>query len=157
MGGGHGLQSCNVQKVKDALRPTVKKEIISFLGLVGYYQLFKPNFAAIATPLSDLTRKGQPNKVVERTYAALKKDVISKPILMLPGVNKEFVLRTDEFDIGLGATLLQNRDKHIFTYAYGSRKLLDRRIDCDGERMSPNCLGYTECIVSLWQAIHASD
>ena len=89
------------------------------LGLVGYYQPFIPNFVAIAAPLSDLTRKGQPNKIVwgepqERAYAILKKVVISKPILMLPDVNKKFVLRRDASDIGLGATLLQNRDGHIF-------------------------------------------
>ena len=117
--------------MRDAPRPTKKKEIRSFLGLVYYYQPFIPNFAAIAGPLSDLTRKGQPNKIVwgesqERAYTALKKSVISKPILMLPDVNKEFVLRTDASDIGLGATLLQNRDGHIFPVAYASRKLLDR-------------------------------
>ena len=74
--------------MKDAPRPTTKKEIRYFLGLVGYYQPFIPNFAAIAVPMSDLTRKGQPNKVVwgepqEKADAALKKAVISKPILML--------------------------------------------------------------------------
>ena len=117
--------------MKDAPRPTAKKEIRSFLGLVGYYQPFIPNFAAIAAPLSDLTRKDQPNKVVwgepkERAYAALKKAVISKHILILPDVSKVFVLRTDASDIGLGATLLQNRDRHIFPLAYASMKLLDR-------------------------------
>ena len=59
-------------------------------------------------------------------YAALKKAVISKSILVLPDVNKEFVLRTDAFDIGLDPTLLQNRDGYIFPVAYASRKLLDR-------------------------------
>ena len=126
--GAVGLQGCNVEKVEDAPRPNTKKEIRSFLGLVGYYQPFIPNFAAIAAPLSDLTRKGRPNKIVwgepqERAFAALKKAVISKPILVLPDVNK---LRTDASDIGLGATLLQNRDGHIFPVAYASRKLLDR-------------------------------
>ena len=52
-----GLQGCNVEKRKDAPRPTTKKEIRSFLGLVGYYQPLIPNFAAIAAPLSDLTLK----------------------------------------------------------------------------------------------------
>ena len=41
-----GIQDCNVEKVKDASRPTNKKEIRSILGLVGYYQPFIPNFAA---------------------------------------------------------------------------------------------------------------
>ena len=45
---------------------------------------------------------------------------------MLPDVDKEFVLRTDASDIELGATLLQNRDGHIFPIAYVCRKLLDR-------------------------------
>ena len=38
----------NVEKVEDAPRPSFKKEIGSFLGLVGYYQLFIPKFAAVA-------------------------------------------------------------------------------------------------------------
>ena len=61
-----------------------------------------------------------------RAYAALKKAVISKLIVMLPDVNKEFVLRTGASDVGLGDTQLQNRDGHIFPVAYASRKLLDR-------------------------------
>ena len=52
-----GLQDVNVQKMRDAPRPTTKKEIRSFLGLAGYCQDFIPNFAAIAAPLSDLTHK----------------------------------------------------------------------------------------------------
>ena len=108
-----------MEKGKDAPRPSTKKEIRSFYGLVGYYQPLLPNFAA---PLSDLTPKGQPNKVVwgepqERACAAPKQAVTSKPILVLPGVSKEFVLRTDASDIGLGATLLQNKYGHIFPVA----------------------------------------
>ena len=92
-----GFQECNIKKVKGAPRPTTKKDITSFLCLADYYQPFIPNFTAIAAPLSDLTR--QPNKVVrgepqERAYVPLKQAVISKPILMLPDSNKEFVLRT---------------------------------------------------------------
>ena len=58
-----GLQDSNVEKMKDAPIPTIKKEFRSFLDLVGYYQLFKTNFTAIAAPLSNLTRKSQPNKI----------------------------------------------------------------------------------------------
>ena len=90
-----GLQDCNVEKVKGAPRPTTKKENRSFLGLVGYYQPFIPNFAAIAALLSDLTCKGQPNKIVwgepqERAYAALKKAVISKSYLCSLTLIKSF-------------------------------------------------------------------
>ena len=58
-----GLHQDNVEKIKDAPRPCTKKQVPSFMGLAGYYRDFIPNFAAIAAPLSDLTRKDQPNKV----------------------------------------------------------------------------------------------
>ena len=58
-----GLHDENVKKVRDALRPRTKKEVKSFLGLTGYYRNFIPNHAAIASPLSDLTKKGLPNEV----------------------------------------------------------------------------------------------
>ncbi|GFR73653.1 zinc finger protein [Elysia marginata] len=65
---GHRLgqgtdQDENVEKVRNAPRPKTKKEVRAFLGLVGYYKEFMPNFAAISAPLSDLVRKGQPNRV----------------------------------------------------------------------------------------------
>ena len=128
-----GLQDVNVQKMRGAPRPTTKKEIRPFSGLAGYYQDFIPNFAAIAAPLSDLTRKGQPNRVVwgepqERSYHTLKQAIVSKPVLMLSNVNEEFILRTDASDVGFGAKLLQQRDDQIFSVAYAGRKLLDREI-----------------------------
>ena len=61
------------------------------------YKDFIPNFAAIAAPLSDLTRKGQSSKVVwgepqERSYHTLTYAIVSKPVLMLPRVDEEFIL-----------------------------------------------------------------
>ena len=116
--------------MRDAPRPTTKNEIRSFLGLVEYYRDFIPNFATIAAPLSDITRKGQPNKVVwgeyqERSYHTLKHAIVSKPVLRLPNVDEEFILRTNASDFGLGATLLQLRDGQTFPVAYVSRKSLD--------------------------------
>ena len=72
-----GLHEDNVAKIRNAPRPTIKKQVRSFLGLAGYYRDFIPNFAAVAVPLSDLTRKGQPSKVEwdhaqEKAYQAIK-------------------------------------------------------------------------------------
>ncbi|GFO06581.1 Pol polyprotein [Plakobranchus ocellatus] len=67
--GAIGLQDENVEKVRNAPRPKTKREVRAFLGLVGYYKEFVPNFAAISAPLSDLVHKG-------------------KPVLQLPYVNK---------------------------------------------------------------------
>ena len=46
-----GLHQDNVEKIKDAPRPSTKKQVRSFMGLAGYYRDFIPNFAAIAVPL----------------------------------------------------------------------------------------------------------
>ena len=55
------------------------------MGLAGYYRDFIPNFAAIAAPLSDLTRKGQPSKVGwsdahEKAYQTIKIILTSDPV-----------------------------------------------------------------------------
>jgi len=49
-----------IVKISQAPAPTTKKQLCSFLGLVGY---FVPNFAAIAVPFTDLTKKGSPNQL----------------------------------------------------------------------------------------------
>ena len=91
-----GLHQDNVEKIKDAPRPSTKKQVRSFLGLAGYYYRdFIPNFAAIAAPLSDLTRKGQPNKVEwseaqEKAYQTIKSYLTSEPILRLPDPAKTY-------------------------------------------------------------------
>lgn len=84
-----GLHEDNVRKIRDAPRPTRKNQIRSFMGLAGYYRDFIPNFAALVAPLSDLTRKGQPNKVVrgeaqEKAYLNIKSLLTREPILRLP-------------------------------------------------------------------------
>ncbi|GFO31012.1 Zinc finger protein [Plakobranchus ocellatus] len=129
--GAIGLQDENVEKVRNALRPKTKREVRAFLGLVGYYKEFLPNFAAVSAPLSGLVRKGQPNTVnwgdsQERAYNSLKVAVTSKPVLQLLDVNKRFVLRTDASNRGLGAALMKENEGTLFPVAYASKKLTDR-------------------------------
>ena len=75
-----GLHQDNVEKIRNARRPKIRKEVKAFLGLTGYYREFIPNYAAKAVPLSDLLRKGQPNKIEwgeakERAYTTLKSEL----------------------------------------------------------------------------------
>lgn len=53
-----------VKAIHNYSRPTTSKQVRSFLGLVGFYKKFIPNFSAVVSPLSDLTKNGLPNKVV---------------------------------------------------------------------------------------------
>ncbi len=60
---GRGLirpQEKKVTAILSAPQPTTKTQVRAFLGLAGYYRCFIPNFSSLASPLTDLTRKGQP-------------------------------------------------------------------------------------------------
>jgi transposase InsO family protein len=120
-----------LQKIIDALRPKTKKQLRSFLGLVGFYRQFIPNFAAIAVPLTDLTRKGQPNEILweqsqENAFNTLKGYITKPPILRLPNLEKEFVLQTDASNDGIGAILLQEELGVKHPIAFASKKFLPR-------------------------------
>ena len=124
-----GLHEDNVTKIRDAPRPITKKQIRSFIDLAGYYRDFIPNFAALAAPLSDLTRKGQPNKVEwgaapqEKAYQSIKALLTKEPVLRLPDPRKTYFLRTDASDSGIGAVLMQEHDGKLLPVCYGSKKL----------------------------------
>lgn len=77
-----------VTAIQNFNRPSTKKQVRSFIGMVGFYKKFIPNFSAIAAPLTDLTRKGQPNKVLwgdpqENAFTTLKSSFIVTPILKI--------------------------------------------------------------------------
>ena len=57
------MQLDELERVRSAKRPTTKKKVCSFLGFAGFYRKFIPNFAHIAAPLTDLTRKSQPKVI----------------------------------------------------------------------------------------------
>jgi len=86
--GVHGISSSPdiITKITNAPRPETVKQLRSFLGMIGYYRRFIPNFAEIATPLTNLTTKGRPHKLdwgdaQETSFSALKRYVVSPPVL----------------------------------------------------------------------------
>ena len=133
----------NLEKIRMAQRPTTKKEIRSFLGFVNYYHAHIPLFAAISAPLSDLTRKGQPNKVQwgeaqERAFLTLQERLLKKPILKLADHQKPFILRTDALNCGLEASLMQEHNDKLYSVAYASKKLSS--VECKYSTLERECL-----------------
>ena len=136
---GHSVGSgkvCPVELKVQAIRsfevPKTKTQVRSFLGLTGYYRKFIPQYASLAVPLTDLTRKTQPNRVTWTpacavAFAKLKDALCASPILASPNFEKQFVLHTDASDRGVGAVLSQvGEDGLDHPIAYFSRKLLPR-------------------------------
>ena len=117
-----------IRKVRYAPRPTTKKELRSFIGLAGFYRDFVPNFSAIAVPLTDLTKKDQPNRIEwkeaqEAAYRTLKNPVTRKPVIHLPNHDKSHTVRVDASKVGIGAFLLQQHDNSLFPVGSLSKKL----------------------------------
>lgn len=133
---GHGQISpdpSKIQSIRECSRPSSKKQVRSFLGLVGYYRKFIPHFSTVAAVLSDMTRKGAPSKVswspaAETAFKSLIDSLCKKPILCLPDLNTDFILRTDASNFGIGAVLMQEHEGMKFPISYASRKLLSREI-----------------------------
>ena len=77
--------------------PRTPKEVKQFLGLVGYYRKFIPQFADIARPLNALTCKSVDfvwDEICEKSFRLLKQMIIQEPILVYPDPNKPYVLFT---------------------------------------------------------------
>ncbi len=131
---GEGKLSANPDKVQGILklaRPTTKKQIRSFMGMVNFYRQFLPKLSEISAPLVNLIKKGQPNVVnwgeeQETAFQTLKNMLSQSPVLRLPNFELPFVLQTDASDEGISAVLCQEFDGILGPVAYASKKLLPR-------------------------------
>ena len=59
-GGGMTPTKAKLKAVQDWAKPQNVRDIRSFLGFANYYRRFVKNFAGMAGPLTDLTRKNVP-------------------------------------------------------------------------------------------------
>ena len=122
-------QESKVAAIRDWPQPLTKKQVKSFLGLVGYYQRFIPGFVTLASPLNDLTRKALPDRIAwseaaDQAFVTLREALFSELVLITPDFASPLIVHTDASEVGLGGVLSQVRaeDEHPITYV--SRKLL---------------------------------
>jgi len=84
-----------LQGVADWLTPTNPTEIHKFLGFMGYYQYFIPNYSRITRPLLDLTKKTTLWDWTPKhkwAFKELKTRMCAAPILIQPDFTKKFFL-----------------------------------------------------------------
>ena len=97
--------------------------------------------------MTDLTKKGSPNKVEwgdsqQQAFESLKGHLMIRPILRLPDMTKDFILRTDTSDQAVGAVLLQECCDELFPVAFASKKFTERE-----KRYSTM---KKECLALVW-------
>ena len=113
-------------------QPKTRKQIRSFLELSGYYRWFIPNYATIAVPLTNMTGKSEPEKIIWipqsiQAFNKLKQILLTAPVMMNLDFSLSFILQTDASEVGVEASVSQTDTKgYNHPVAYFSRKLLPR-------------------------------
>ncbi len=122
-----------VATVKDWPLPETQNQIKSFVAFCSFNRKCIHHFAVCSAPLTDLSRKSLPGRVVhcDATRAAfetLKARMISAPALLIPKSCQEveFIVATDPSKVGIAGVLLQeNSEGYLRPCAYWARKLKD--------------------------------
>ena len=103
-----------ISAIKDMTPPTNISGVRSFLGAIGFYRRFFPDFAKIARPLTELTHKNAKflwNDDRQKAFDTLKNHLISDHVLAFPDASKPFELYCDSSMDCIGSCLVQ-RDEN---------------------------------------------
>ena len=116
--------------------PRTRTEARAFLGKVGYYRKFIPDFSAKAGPWTDVTGKVTPTEEqtdltitpeMIKSFATLRTALVTTPILAFPDFNspEPFIVDTDWSlqNNAIGGVLSQVQDGKERVIAYGAKKL----------------------------------
>jgi hypothetical protein len=107
-------------------RPTNVHEVRQFIGLTSYFRKFIQGFAAIAKPLTSLTKNDVPfvwNEEEEQAFQVLIRRLVERPVLALYNQEATTELHTDASMYGIGGILLQyQQDGTLKPICYFSRQ-----------------------------------
>jgi hypothetical protein len=115
---GIAVDPSKVHEVFDWKSPRLVTQIHSFLGLLGYYRRFIPNFSNIAKPMTKVLEKEAKFKwspPCEEAFLTLKKLLTTAPVLAQPDIEKPFDVYCDASGTGIGGVLMQGG--HAIAYA----------------------------------------
>lgn len=111
--------------------PKNVQQVRQFCGLAQHYKRFIPNYAGIASCLTDLTSgSGSKTRPIvwtsecQKSFDLLKSLLCSAPVLSTPDMDKPFRIECDGSNFAVGAVLLQqDKDLNWKPLAYESKKL----------------------------------
>lgn len=143
-------QATKIEAVRNFPQPATKKDMKVFLGLVGYYRRFIPQFASHSAQLTDATGKKCADKIqwtdrMKEEFEYLKEKLADSTELHTFNPQKETLLHTDASDRGIGGVLIQldERGEEV-PIAFFSKKLLPRQVNYTVSEKE--CLAVVEAI-----------
>ena len=119
---GVKVDPTKIEAITNMPKPTDKKGVQRFLGLVNYLTKFLSKLSELCEPLRQLTHRDVEFKwtdVHDEAFDTLKKAVCDAPVLRYYDPKLETVVQCDSSECGLGGVLLQNGQP----VAYASRAL----------------------------------
>ena len=105
-----------VSTIVDLPQPRSVRDIRSFLGMTGYYRHCMPEYARVAEPLLDLTRKHSQFKWSDKCtegFQKLKDLLVSSYVMAAPDTTLPYKLYTDACDYSVGAILVQEHEDGV--------------------------------------------
>jgi hypothetical protein len=111
-----------IEAIRGWPSPRNVSEVISFMGLVGYYRRFIAGFSKISHPITSFQKKGMKFEWTyecEENFNLLKELLTNALVLNIVDPNKSFLVSTDACKEGIGGVLTQNG--HVI--GYESRKI----------------------------------
>lgn len=146
-----------IEAVRNWPLPETQRQVKSFVAFCSFYRKFIHHFADCSAPMTDMTRKGKPGKVVwdstaRVAFETLKARMISAPVLQIPtiGSEAEFIVATDASNVGLGAVLLQEDSSgSVRPCAYWARKLNSAERNYSAYDLEALCA--VEAVTRVWR------
>ncbi len=120
----HSVQA-KVLAIQQFPSPSTKKELMRFLGMVGYYRGLCSNFSTVVSPLTDLLKSSVKFDWSENCQRAFEnvKLLTTAPVLAAPRLDMPFKLQVDASQVGAGAVLLQTGENGLdYPVSFFSRK-----------------------------------
>ena len=114
-----------LQAVAEWPTPTSITEVRQFLGFTYYFRRFVDHYSSIAKPLEEITGKNAQfswNSNRQDAFVALRRALVTTPVLKIPDVSRPFRVVTDASDFAIAGVLLQqDLDQAWHAVAYNSR------------------------------------
>lgn len=122
-----------IEAIQNYPIPSTPKAIKGFLGLLGYYRKFIPDFAKLTKPLTKCLKKDAKINTKDPEYIKCfelcKNLLTNEPILQYPNFEKPFILTCDSSNFALGSVLSQGKIGSDLPVAYASRTLNESEIN----------------------------
>lgn len=115
-----------VQCIVDFPPPNTVKQVRRFMGMTGWYQRYIHNYAATASPITDLLKKTDRFRwtpEAQIAFESLKTSLTTAPVLIHPDFSQHFYIQCDASITGIGGVLFQLIEGEEHPIAFMSKKL----------------------------------